>query len=163
MSPEALWRAVIEVVGDVCNGETGILKEAGGADEPRHCKVSFRRWCSSSKEPAHQRARRDVQKVGELANISYSRRTGEDRLEKLPAVSSSSREVDSELTENSTLSGIARVSHESTAELSPAGRQSNVDQSPDSAVPQGKHGMWCSQLELAQQRNCWNTGKFAHQ
>ena len=72
-------------------------------------------------------------------------------------------EVDGELTEDSALSGIARIGHESTTELSPAGRKTNVDQSPDSALSQGKHSVWCSQLEFAQQRDRGNTRKFTHQ
>jgi hypothetical protein len=163
MSAEALRRAVVEVVGNVCNGKARVLEEARSPNESRHRKVSFRRWCSGSKEPAHQCAWRDVEELGKLSDVSDSRRACEDRLEKLPTVRGSSWKVDSELAEDSTLSGIACVGHESTAELSPAGRKSNVHEPPDTAVPQGKHGVRRSQFKFAQQRNRWNAGKFAHQ
>ena len=134
MSPEALWRAVVEMVSDVCNGEAGVLEEARSANESRCRQISFWRRCSGSKEPAHQCAWRDVQELGKLSNISYSRRAGEDRLEKLPAVGSRSRKVDSELAQDSALSGVACVSHESAAQLAPAGREPNIDQSSNSAM-----------------------------
>jgi len=121
MSAEALRRAVVEVVGNVCNRESRVLEEPSGSNEPRHSEISLRGWCSGSEEPAHQCAWRDVQKLGELSNISHSRRACEDRLEELPTVRSSSWEIDSELAENSTLPGITRISHESAAELSPSG------------------------------------------
>lgn len=163
MSAEALRRAVIEVVGNVCNRESGVLEEPSGSNKSRHREISLRCWCSGSEEPAHQGAWRDVQEFGQLSNVSYPRRAREDRLEELPTVGSGSWEVDSELAEDPTLSRITRISHESTAELSPSGGQSNVHQSANTAMSQGKHGVRCSQLKLAQQRNCWNAGKFANQ
>jgi hypothetical protein len=50
-----------------------------------------------------------------LSNISNARRTGEDRLEELPAVWGRTRQVDGELTQNAALSGITGVGHECAA------------------------------------------------
>jgi hypothetical protein len=81
----------------------------------------------------------------------------------LPAIGGGPRKIDSELTENATLTSIARVSHERTTELSPSGGKPHVDQSPDSAVPEREHGVRGSQLEFAEQRNGRDTREFPHQ
>jgi len=72
-----------------------------------------------------------------LSHVSDPRRTGEDRLEELPAIGRCSRQVDSELAQNTALSGIARVGHERAAELPPTGGEPNVDQAPNPALPEG--------------------------
>ena len=64
MSAEALWRAVVEVVGDVRDGETGVFKEPSSPNEPCHCEIAFGRGRPGPKEAAHQRTWSDIQKLG---------------------------------------------------------------------------------------------------
>ena len=71
---------------------------------------------------------------GELADVSYAWRTREDRLEELPAVERCAHEINRKLAQDSALSGVACVSHESAAQLAPAGREPNIDQSSNSAM-----------------------------
>src|SRR6478609_7164659 len=70
MSAKALWRTVVEMVRDVRDGEARVFKEPSSPDESCHSEITFRCWRPRSKEAAHQRTWSDVQKLGELANIS---------------------------------------------------------------------------------------------
>src|SRR5206468_3988614 len=70
MSAEALWRAVVKVIGDVRDGKAGVFKQTSGTNKSRHRQVSFWRRGTGSKEPAHQCAWSDIQEFGELPNVS---------------------------------------------------------------------------------------------
>jgi hypothetical protein len=95
MSAEALWRAVVEVIGHICDGKSGVLKKASSTNKPCHCEIPFGRRGSSSKESAHQRTGSDIELLRELADIPDARRASEDRFEKMPAIGSPLRKIDS--------------------------------------------------------------------
>ena len=70
MTSKALWRAVVEVVGDVGDGEPGIFEEAGRANEARHGEIALGGRNARSKESAHQRARGNVEVTSEEPYIA---------------------------------------------------------------------------------------------
>ncbi|MEO6527107.1 MAG: hypothetical protein ABIP93_10820 [Gemmatimonadaceae bacterium] len=99
----------------------------------------------------------------EQANVSYTRRAGEDRLEEAPAVIWRTSEIDCKLPKHAALPSIARICHQRTTELAPAGRQSNVDETSDAALAESEDGLWRTKLEVAEQRNGGHTRKLSHE
>src|SRR5690242_16031404 len=94
VAPEALWRRVVEVIRDVGDGESRILKQASRADETGNRKILL--WCRQleTKETTHQCTRQNVESFGETANRRDTRRREEQGFEETPAILGNARQVD---------------------------------------------------------------------
>lgn len=162
VTPETLRRAVIKVIGHVCNREACILEQPGGANEPRHGEIALRCRGTRTVEATHHGAREDAKLAGQHSYASCTRRAGKDRFEEAPAVRGSTRQVDGQLTEQVTLRAIS-ISHQCATQFTPPGRASNIDEAANAALPERQHRVRRSHLQLAEKRNSWHAWKFPNE
>src|SRR5688572_1176124 len=93
MTPEALWRRVVQVVGYTRDRKTRILEKFRGSDQPRQRQITLRWRQMCSKEPAHQRARQNTQLPRQLADCMNPWRVTEEKLKESPAIWWSPRQI----------------------------------------------------------------------
>ena len=104
-----------------------------------------------------------VEVAGQQPHVSETRRAGKDGLEKVPAVIWHTRQVDCKLSQDAALTGIAGIRHQRASKLPPASSLSNIDEAFDTTLPEREHGMRCSDLELAEKCDGWDTREFANE
>ena len=61
VTSKALWRAIIEMIGDVGDGKAGILEQPRSSYEARHSEIPLGSRHPCSKESAHEGACRYVE------------------------------------------------------------------------------------------------------
>jgi hypothetical protein len=89
-------------------------------------------------------------------------RASEDRLEEAPTVVGYAREIDRQLAEHSSLTCVTSIRHQCTTQLPPTSGKSDVDESPNSALPERENSMRSAHLELTQERDGGDARKFAN-
>lgn len=127
--PEALRRRIVEMIGDVCDGEPGILEQARRANQSSHGEVLLWRRNACAKEPAHEGARQDIQMLGQRSHGGDLGRTQEKDFKKTPTVARNGREVDRQLTEGLPLHFVATDAKQVLAELTPSVGIADIDES----------------------------------
>jgi hypothetical protein len=70
MAAEALWRAVIEMIRHVRDGEARVFEQASRSNEPCHGEVALGSWDAGPEKSAHQRAWRDIKVPGEQSDVA---------------------------------------------------------------------------------------------
>src|SRR3982751_3104087 len=93
----------------------------------RHCR---------SKKATHQRTRQNAKMPAKLFYVSYSRRARKQCLEEDPAVIRYTSKINCKLAQSTSLTVFTSVCHESSSELSPSCRKTNVNQSANSTLPE---------------------------
>jgi hypothetical protein len=101
--------------------------------------------------------------AGKQSHVSEAWRACKDGLEEVPTVIWYTYQVDCQLAQDASLTGIAGVGHQCASKLSPASGLPNVDETPNATLPQCEYGVGCSDLELAEKCDGWDTWEFANE
>jgi len=88
----------------------------------------------------------NVKMMAKCSDITDSGRTVEQRLEELPAVLWSPREIHGKLTEYTALLSISDIRHQSATQFPPARDSANIDNASNATVPQGEYSLRCFRL-----------------
>jgi hypothetical protein len=149
------------VIRYVRDGKARVLKESRRSDQAGHGQVSLGRRNAGPEEAAHQRACRHVEVTSQEAYVPQAWRAGEDSFEKVPAVIWHACQVDCQLAQYTSLTGITGVCHEGTTKLAPASGVSDIDEASDTTLAKCQHRVWRPELEFAEKCDGWDARKFA--
>ena len=98
VAPKALRRRIVEMVGDVCDGEPRVLEQTRRPNEPSHGEVLLWRRNACAKETAHEGTRQHIQVLGQRTYGGDLGWTEEKYFEKAPTIPRNGGEIDRQLT-----------------------------------------------------------------
>src|SRR5262245_15307460 len=148
MPPEALWRGVVEMVGDVGHGKAGVLEQPCSPNEARAREILLGRGQLCPKEAAHQRARKYVETARKHPDRTDVRRGQEQRFEEAPAVWRNSGEIEGQLHQRLALNVFPPRGEEIVAKFPPAVCVADVNELATASRSQRKPGVGRRPVEL---------------
>jgi hypothetical protein len=133
MPAEALRRRIVKPIGNVGDGEPGILEELRGSDQACHGQVALWRRQFRSKEAAHEGAGNHAQVTRERPHGPYAARKPEEDLEESPAVWMHPRQVGGKLRESDSIDVAGLIRQKDVTKSTPTGWLADIDERLDPA------------------------------
>ena len=164
VTAEALWRRIVEMVGDVRDGKSGILEQARRAHQPSHGEIALwareagrERSGSSACSAARRGGRTSMRTVDTRGGSRKSASKKRQQSCGTPARSSA------KLPERLALDVFAARGEQIVAELAPPVGLADVDHLPHARGSEREHRVRRSAIELREQRDGGHARELAHE